>query len=882
MRRNRGYNNPQPTSDGPLLTNHLRDLDIELELLQRKRDIIQQEQDILNRFSSKRQYDYGQSSKSYDREEPSNFQLNTNAYSNRYDGPSRSGNFTRPQAPKRPTHNQYWAPAATNKNFTTTPKINPWQTSIPKQNTGYSTQKKFHSQPAQPRHISSPIRPLMSIRPSISQKVQKKFSAPRKDFKPSKVSKPKPQQAPNKLATYSSDVTKNLVSKVFDTDIDKKADSSQILRADKSPTIQMTGRLELALGMIIKEIKSDHCTTPGDLEYFNASFIQRLIKHTIRTRIRNVMLDQVVGNINDIVTNYRKKYPKTTDIELVQIAKDAQGLSTNSIGLAQLIESDDPEEFYKKNMTKTLNVKLEEMFQNLEKLYMNKGKDLEELVKHMPEPKNIDNDQDKTENKTTDNLDTEKEKDNTENAKDEDVEMVEPIREKFSKIKYYKDFIDELIEARLPKILPKFKDILLSIMLMDREFLGKKALIATQFKKKFMKPSIQHNILDVEQSTNTNDTPVTSEAKGSSDQTTATESTPAISPEATKEPLKEATITSTPKKSQTKKSTVQPPKSSPLSTNVSSVTQNKVPEKDNVPVTTGSAELYYVKLISRPALPARAVIYDFLNQFKPSSIKKHKSINNLLVIGFKNIEDYNKILTVNESVVGNATIVIKASEQQVSKPKQPTISQNESSENESKTPNESLDSSLINTELDSQITDLLTTIRKAEELQKSESTDTIDEDNKMGTSEIPKDVTTDSNNDNDKTDQTTNTHLTKTVENINTGNGESNENEELNKETQNADATDIKNIQNTNLDIDNNKNNDNPKEDENQRELETITEVTEKNESETDKDFKPDDKIKENLKESGRSTPTRSSSRLTNVTPSTIRTRRASRLAQNN
>lgn len=296
-----------------------------------------------------RQYDYGQSSKSYNRGEPNNYQFSTNNYSDRYDGPSRSGNFTIPQGPKRQTPNQYWAPATTNKNFTTAPRINPWQTSIPKhntgysapkQNTGYSTPKRFQSQQPHPRNVSNPIRPLMSIQPSISQKIQRKFP-PRKDFKPSKVSKPKPQQAPNKLANYSNDIAKSLVSKVVDTDVDKKADFSQILRADKTPTVQMKGRLELALGTIMKDIKSEHCTTPGDLEYFNASFVQRLIKHTIRTRIRNVMLDQVVGNVSDIVANYRKKYPKNTDIELVQIAKDAQGLSTKTIGLTQLIESGD-------------------------------------------------------------------------------------------------------------------------------------------------------------------------------------------------------------------------------------------------------------------------------------------------------------------------------------------------------------------------------------------------------------------------------------------------------------------------------------------------------------------------------------------------------------
>lgn len=86
---------------------------------------------------------------------------------------------------------------------------------------------------------------------------------------------------------------------------------------------------------------------------------------------------------------------------------------------------------------------------------MNKGNNLEELAKHMPEPKNIGNEQNKTRDKSANNAD--KQKDNTENVKDDDVVIVEPVCEQLSKMKYYKDFMDKLIEDRLPKILPKYK-----------------------------------------------------------------------------------------------------------------------------------------------------------------------------------------------------------------------------------------------------------------------------------------------------------------------------------------------------------------------------------------------------------------------------------------
>ncbi|XP_046974335.1 uncharacterized protein LOC124540703 [Vanessa cardui] len=893
MRRNRDFDNNhhQPSPGGPLMTNHLRDLDIELELLKRKREIIQQEQEMLSRFSSKRQYDYEHRSNTYDRQESNNRQFNTNNFPNRYDGPSNSGNFTRPQGVKRQTPNQYWQPPTAPKRFTAPQKINPWQNSHPRQETGFPIRKTFPSQTGN-GNIGGSIRPLMSIRPGISQRIQNKSQVPRKDFKPSKVTKPKPHQAPNKLSAHAVAETKKLVSQV-DT-ADKKVDSDQILRVDKTPTVQMKGRLELALGTIMKEIKNEHCANPKDIEHFQSPFIQRLLKHAIRTRIRSVMIDQVVGNFSDIVTKYRKKFPKETDLELVQIAKDAQSLSSKSIGVAQLIESDDPQDFYNKNMLKALYIKFEEIFENLEKLYQNKGKDLDEYIKNMPEPKKVD--KDKAQNQSTEHINPGKEKINLENLIGEG-DTVKVINERLEKVKMYREFMDELIEQRLPKILPKFKDALLSIILTDKEFLVTKSMIMSQLKKKLNR-SFDKDI-DVEFTSSSPNTTATSSPEAAVKKSMNTSET---STDSSVEKLSDTKALPTDNSTDAGKPLVSPPHSSPIKSPTNATPQaiannttesaNASTEQANPKTPPKSDDLHYVKLISRPNLPARAVIYDFLKQFKPASIKKHKSINNLLVIGFTNKEDYDKILEVNESVVGNATILIKASEQ-VTKTKQSTPSQEEGDESVSKSASNSLlDDSLLGSDLETQITDLLTSIRKANESDDgsdaNKSGDKIDATGKIEKTQANVKSTTENTNTAETNESA---DAAKAEEKLDTAKANETIKVENNEEKTSEDAVvsetaeEKKKEQNT-TPITDTKVITTPVEDKNQKELEKITELSEEQKNNTEISGLPEkadgDKMKDTLKESGRATPTRSSSRIASSTPSTIRTRRASRLAQNN
>lgn len=114
--------------------------------------------------------------------------------------------------------------------------------------------------------------------------------------------------------------------------IDKKPSPNQILRADQPPSAQVKGRLELALGIVMKQIKVELAS--ADLD----NFLQRLLKHTIRARIRALMLDKYVGAAADIVAVYRRHYPEETDRELLSVAKDAKTLQLVDAGTFRCLE----------------------------------------------------------------------------------------------------------------------------------------------------------------------------------------------------------------------------------------------------------------------------------------------------------------------------------------------------------------------------------------------------------------------------------------------------------------------------------------------------------------------------------------------------------------
>lgn len=168
--------------------------------------------------------------------------------------------------------------------------------------------------------------------------------------------------------------------------------------------------------------------------------------------------------------------------------------------------------------------------------------------------------------------------------------------------------------------------------------------------------------------------------------------------------------------------------------------------------------------------------------------------------------------------------------------------------------NKTLDDSLIlNADLDSQITDLLISIRKSEEdagiTEKSQKIEERDP-----ASKATKEINAEDNIEADSNDKITE----KPIDDVQivTDANESTNNDETktNGQTKSDKKTET--------------------------ELEAIQESSEDNKNE-ECSGKAEDKSKANVKETGRATPSRTSSRLANVTSSTIRTRRTSRLTQN-
>ncbi|OWR50101.1 hypothetical protein KGM_202496 [Danaus plexippus plexippus] len=760
MRRNRDFGIKQ--NNGPLMTDHLRDLDIELELLKRKREILQQEQNMISRIARQ---NYEQPSSSF-RHEHIQFQpqqVDVANFSNLYEAQGGTRNFRNNL--KRQNQSNWQAPNPP-KRFNAPRAVNPWQ------NDSVQGQRKAF-QP--PKSSFSPV-PLMSVKPGISQRL-KRENPNRRDFQPSKITKSRPKKdnqpkarAQNvKIVNHQANEAKNLVSETMKS-LEPRNDD-HILHPDKQPSLQMKGRLELALGSILKELRLELSSDPDVSEYFATHYIQRIVKRTIRSRIRDVMMGKAVGTINDILDNYRGAYPKETDLDIIKTVKEAQAYSSKNLSVTHLIESDDPQDFFRKNMTRILSNKLDDLFSNLESFYENKDKEIIESINKLPEP-------DKSAN--TNDTDDYSEKVNLQHILNnffesvpDDNELVKALGGRIDKAKHYIDFMDRLIEQRLPKVLPKFKD-----------------------------------------------------------------------------------------------------------------------------------------LVGRPKLPARAEICEFLNQFNTNSIKKHKTINNLLVLSFTNKDDYNRILASNETVIGDATLIIKASEQVVSNKavnqgssEKKCESQNTSDKKEetvNSSYNEALDDSFISNDLDNQINSLLSSIRQADEEDCSKS-DNLNENDDVSieksaevTDERRASDEVDDNDDEDKVNDDISDHNRKADDENDCGDDkpaadkvECTDNADVTRE----DLTEKSNIGEQNVEkIDEKDNTEMETACTETIGPETADTIDEEKDTSTKRSGTDDTNVlnvennkNEELKSKvpGRSTPTRFSSRLAR-TPSTVTTRRASKLAQNN
>ena len=176
--------------------------------------------------------------------------------------------------------------------------------------------------------------PLMEIKvpkQSIGQRIANQKAppkAPQKNFTPSKVSKPKAPAAPNKLASHSVTERKSLVAAAMGKSSD---DMSRMLLPDRVPSQQVSGRLELALGAIMKNIKGLIEAKTEHAPLLRSLQLQRVMKQAVRERIRTVMLGKVVGSLIEILAIYREEFPEETDADIMNIALEASGVSAPDV-----------------------------------------------------------------------------------------------------------------------------------------------------------------------------------------------------------------------------------------------------------------------------------------------------------------------------------------------------------------------------------------------------------------------------------------------------------------------------------------------------------------------------------------------------------------------
>uniref|UniRef100_A0A2A4JSJ7 Uncharacterized protein n=1 Tax=Heliothis virescens TaxID=7102 RepID=A0A2A4JSJ7_HELVI len=848
MRRNMGRRgNMNNVGGGPLMTEHLQDIDLELELLKRKREMIEQQQHLLameQQFKTSRQ--------SYD--------------PMRYDEPVQHGSnrdFTHLYESGPKYRNQYGKKRQ--PEFSWQYDGSPKRTTTPAKKKNTQPHLNQHHQrpllgPGQgPKYSSKGPTPLMDVKvkQSIGQRIANQKpppKAPRKDFPQGKVSKPKAPPAPNKLASHSVADRKALVGAA--TGSASNADVSRMLLPDRVPTQQVSGRLELALGAIMKNIRALIDGNPDYSSLLRSVQLQRVMKQAVRERIRTVMLGKVVGSLLDILAVYREEFPEETDIDIVNIALEAGGVAQEEPDSnIKFIESGDPEQFYKVNLNCAIETKLHQMFTKLEEIY---GQPEEGTAEKTEEP----------------TVDLQKEAEKNAESKD----SVEDHKQFMNtEIKVFE------IKRVLPRLMKRYIPYIVKLLNVDAMYQTTKAAITMKATKKAS--SIFVKQLQPE------------EGQG--------DAAPANAP------------------------------------------AQEVPAEDrqnmyNLP--------YYVKIMGRPTLPKRKVMQTFLNQFNPKSIKKHRTIHNLLFVGFSEKSDFDVMVGADGTLIGRCKLSVRICT------KGPTPGQNDEngdvnakdeSQNESKNGDQSesknadKSSDIISSELDFQITDLLSSIRKSEEEDQTKESDknsaeiAAEQDENDNDEAIIKQeegiAKDDEINVNDKTENIDNQENTNNeIENnddaatvkeetedgnaaeetgdVNTileENGDSVKAEPQNEEPANdlAENTEVNeetaNIENANAsdtvmsEVNDNKTSENGDGTDTKTETSDDSKKADDNVQNEDSQTKPPpetaateeektDKVAE-LKSnaSGRSTPSRTSARLANVTPSSIRTRRASRLAPN-
>ncbi|CAG4975162.1 unnamed protein product [Colias eurytheme] len=836
---NRGHGRENNQQGGPLMTNHLRELDIELEILKRKRDMIQQEHQLLNRerqFNLKRQY----------QQEPSS-SYSQNSYRANYDD---SSNYYRPQGTKR----QAVEPQPLRR-YEPPQRVEPWaQSSAPPKPKNYHNPKPpLQPQPLLSLYMDPQKLNFKQSKPNFpnrqNSKPPPKSLPPRKDFNPTKVTKPKLRTTFIEKPQTVAPAKKLLV------------DDDVILQPNVKASPQMNGRLELALGMIMKDIKQFE---PSGTNPSLTFFVLKMIKKIIRGRIRGVMIGKVVGNVQDIVDTYRKKYPKDTDTELFELGKQAHDYNLASLGEKSNFESEEPKKYFRMNITKLLSKKLEEIFNHAKDMYANKNNPAV-IMKLMD---NVADITEKNEDDPNATIPVAPEKDNL---------GVEEIEKNIAKAESYAKLMEALIEEKLPKLLPRFKSNMLTVLDVDKEYYDSKAKIEEETIKLAVK--LMSNKIDLTKADNKKiDTVVICDSPKVID-LCQEEETKIIDAENTE-------------KSEDKPTPVDQNTETVAATpdiSVQQITKSSASPLPNTPSKIIDYP-YFVKLIGRPELPSRQAVYDFLEQFKPASIKKHKTVSNLLVLGFNEKEGFDKILEASGKIIGTNTLIAKASEKVATTPLNTPV-RNETNNSVDKTdktnktePDQSKDTSintsgtsLLSSDLDEQISNLLTTIRQTDELNTSDNSkkDTESKDTEVKEKDESCDATI-----LDAPDVPASDDKAVAMEPIAEEDEKLEDKEEGNKTIEDKITPEESKEQEQKKDVPNDNNVANKTDDTNKDDA--SVDNGEKNGDTIKEEISEDKDPKNSLKDSGRATPTRASARLATVTPSSIKTRRASRLALNN
>lgn len=615
MRRN---GSRRGTTGGPLMTDHLKDIDLELELLKRKRDMIEQQQHLL---AMEQQI---QSSRNYDFEPPSS----NRDYSQLYDpvGPKNRGQFGRKRLAEPQWQYENTSKRTPPKKKGPQPQFNPRMGQVPPRpmNAGPANFRNPRPMPNPSIGLKNFPRgavPLMSIKvkQSVGQKIANqnpKQIPPRKPITQNKVTKPKAAPA-NKLATQPLAERKKLVAAA--TVAGAQVDVNRMLLPDHVPTQQVTGRLELALGAIMKNIRESIIKDSPHASMLRSVEMQRVMKQAVRERIKTVMLGKVVGSMLEILAFYREEFPPETDVDIVNIALEAIGAQTsNKEEKNNLIESEDPEDFFKKNMSYLLETRITAMFAKLEEIYRaeNPDADVSEAILKLEESTGPDG--------------------------QEDSEEFQRFLQSNVKPREVRRFLPRLLKKNLPSII--------RLLNIDSMYQSAKAEITA---------------LTVDK---------------------------AVQIAAKTEPV-----------------VVQ---AAPVAgTIVKSPTASPIRPLYNLP--------FYVKIMGRPSLPKKKVMQQFMSQFNPKSIKKHRTIHNLLFVGFSEKSDFDGILAADGTTMGRLTLSIRVCGNKAndnSNTPQTNVNKEidfslDVSQSDLKN-NDSVNSDQISPELDGQISALLSSIRK--------------------------------------------------------------------------------------------------------------------------------------------------------------------------